>query len=202
MKQKTLKDHLKKIWWFIWEDNSPASWVVNIILAFVIIKYGVYPILGMVLGTSYPIVAVISGSMEHDTQFENWWNEKCCSDALCANKRTQEETYLAAQIDKQKFLTFPFPEGFDKGDIMILKSGKNLKQGDVLVFSIPNRKDPIIHRIITVNENYTTKGDHNCNIADFETNIQPKQTLGKAVLRVPYLGWIKILFVELLNAMR
>ena len=32
----------KKIWWFIWEDDSWASWFVNVILAFVIIKFLVY----------------------------------------------------------------------------------------------------------------------------------------------------------------
>ena len=57
----------KKTWWFIWESDSIWSWIVNIILAFVIIKFLVYPGLGFVMQTSHPIVAVVSGSMEHKT---------------------------------------------------------------------------------------------------------------------------------------
>ncbi|MBI4016805.1 MAG: hypothetical protein HY363_03880 [Candidatus Aenigmarchaeota archaeon] len=200
MKQKTLKDHLKKLWWFIWEDNSPASWVVNVILAFVLIKYGLYPALGAILGTTYPVVAVMSGSMEHDTALDEWWQEQCCSDALCTTHRTQGALYEANKIDKEKFLTYPFPKGFNKGDIMVLVRPKKLKQGDILVFSAPLQPEPIIHRLISVEEEkYKTKGDNNCNLIGFEEKILPKQTIGKAVLRIPYLGWIKIIFVEILK---
>jgi len=59
------KKILKKTWWFIWESDSIWSWIVNIILAFVIIKFLVYPGLGFAMQTSHPIVAVVSGSMEH-----------------------------------------------------------------------------------------------------------------------------------------
>ena len=73
MKHKSIKKGpkdwrkiLKRVWYFIWEEDSIWSWLVNIILAFVLIKYVVYPGLGFLLGTSHPIVAVVSGSMEHD----------------------------------------------------------------------------------------------------------------------------------------
>lgn len=56
-----------KIWFFIWHDNSAASWIINIILAYLIIKFIVYPSLGLVFGTNFPIVAVVSNSMEHRT---------------------------------------------------------------------------------------------------------------------------------------
>ena len=63
MNKKTRKQ-LKKIWYFIWDD-SIWSWIVNIILAFVLIKFVVYPGLGFLLNTSHPVVAVVSSSMEH-----------------------------------------------------------------------------------------------------------------------------------------
>ena len=56
---------LKKAWHFIWEDDSVLSWLVNIILAFVLIKFIVYPGLGFILQTTHPVVAVVSESMEH-----------------------------------------------------------------------------------------------------------------------------------------
>ena len=64
--KKSAKDIWKKVWHFIWEEDSVASWVVNIILAFVLIKFIVYPGLGFALGTTHPVVAVVSPSMEHN----------------------------------------------------------------------------------------------------------------------------------------
>ena len=52
-----------KVWYFIWHDDSVWSWIVNIILAFLLIKFIVYPGLGFLLETEYPVVAVVSGSM-------------------------------------------------------------------------------------------------------------------------------------------
>ena len=68
MKKKN-KSTWQKIWYFIWEDDSVLSWIVNIILAFVLIKFIVYPGLGLVFGTDFPVVAVVSGSMEHEGNF-------------------------------------------------------------------------------------------------------------------------------------
>ncbi|MBW2993462.1 hypothetical protein KY317_02720, partial [Candidatus Woesearchaeota archaeon] len=62
------KEIVHKTWDFIWNSNSVWSWIVNIILAFVIIKFLLYPGLGLVTGTSHPIVAVVSNSMEHDNE--------------------------------------------------------------------------------------------------------------------------------------
>jgi len=196
MDKKRFKSILKKTWWFIWEDDSIWSWIVNIILAFVLIKYIVYPGLGFLLGTSYPIVAVVSSSMEHDGNFDNWWN-------------SQEKWYLDNDISKEQFINFDFKNGFNKGDIMILygKKPADIEIGEVIVFR-SNRPDPIIHRVVKkwkIDEEYyfQTKGDHNSDSIKSssldETNINEEQYLGKAVVRVPLLGYIKIWFVELIN---
>jgi len=196
MDKTKLKHILKKTWWFIWEDDSIWSWIVNIILAFVLIKFIVYPGLGLLLNTSYPIVAVVSGSMEHDGNFDNWWNG-------------QEDWYLGHNITKEEFSNFNFKNGFNKGDIMILYGKKpgNIKLGEVIVFR-SGRPDPIIHRVIRKWElggkyYFQTKGDHNVDsiksLGLDETNINEEQLLGKAVIRIPLLGYIKIWFVELIN---
>ena len=65
MRSSKFRKLWKKFWYFIWEDNSIWSWIVNVILAFLLIKFLVYPGLGIILGTDYPIVAVVSESMEH-----------------------------------------------------------------------------------------------------------------------------------------
>ncbi|MBI4439292.1 signal peptidase I [Candidatus Woesearchaeota archaeon] len=189
-----IKKALKKVWYFIWEDNSILSWAVNIALAFLLIKFIVYPGLGFILGTTHPIVAVVTGSMEHDQPFDKWWE---------ANKAYYENT----GITKKTFEDFPMKNGFNKGDIIMLRSAKNTKVGEIIVFK-SKRPDPIIHRVIGIKNNgsgkaYMTKGDHNrAPISDDsldEQNIPETAVIGKSLLRIPLLGYIKIWFVELLR---
>ena len=200
-----IKKYLKAIWHFIWVEDSWLSWIVNVILAFIIIKFLVYPGLGLVLGTSHPIVAVVSNSMEHSVGLEDWWNQpSCCADGGCKEKISQGQLLTEKGISKAEFSEFSFTSGFNKGDIMILYRPNNLKIGDVLTFSVHGRSDPIIHRVISVKEQngkkyYQTKGDNNCGSADFEKAVKEDQFIGKAIWRVPLLGWIKIGFVWLLK---
>ena len=191
------KKSWNQFWHFIWEEDTPASWIANIILAFVLIKFIVYPGLGFLLGTTHPVVAVVSGSMEHDGSFATWWTSGC-------SQGTQEDLYRPYSITADQFQTYSFRNGFNKGDIMVLSGHGMIQQGDVIVFSIPNRSDPIIHRVIGVTRSdeqqlYKTKGDHNCGSAPFEDNIGQPQIIGKAVLRIPYLGWVKLVFSDLLQ---
>jgi len=120
--------------------------------------------------------------------------------------------YKELNITKEKFLKFPFKNGFNKGDIMILVGVKpeNLKIGDILVFR-DKQKDPIIHRIVKKWKTngkwyFQTKGDHNLQSIDSpklnEVGISEDRIIGKAVIRIPYLGWIKIAFVKLINLFR
>lgn len=200
------KKNWHKVWYFIWEDDSWASWFVNVILAFILIKFVVYPVLGLLFSTSHPIVAVVSGSMEHDGDFEEWWASKAvCDRTICS----QAEYYSREGIGKGDFKQFPFKNGFNKGDLMILygTEPKNIGVGDVIVF-VADRPDPIIHRVIEKKyaqgsgEEYVyqffTKGDNNAGSFYFEKEITEDRYIGKAALRIPFLGYIKIGFVSLL----
>lgn len=190
MKYKTLK----KIWDFIVHEDSLASWIVNVVLAFVIVKYLVYPGLGLILGTSFPIVAVVSGSMEHHpSDFNNWWE---------ANKNWYEEK----NFTKEQFEDFPLRDGFLKGDIMILYGvePKDIKTGQVVVYETPSYNNPVIHRVVKTREEkgvyyFMTKGDNNNNADPGEINGEQVSRTGKAVARIPLLGWIKIGFVGLIE---
>ncbi len=192
------------MWYFIWEDDSIWSWIVNVILAFILIKFIVYPGLGLILSTSHPVVAVVSESMEHNMEFNKWWEKN-------------KGWYIENGIDKGDFEKFPLKNGFNKGDIIVLigKKPKQIEIGDIIVFishrEMP-RKDPIIHRVINKINNgayaaLETKGDNNpkqingCNSngCTDETDILEEQLIGNAVLRVPLLGYIKIWFVEILK---
>ncbi|HIH25104.1 TPA: signal peptidase I [Candidatus Woesearchaeota archaeon] len=193
------KTPLERIWHFLWYEDSVASWVVSILIAFLLIKFVLYPVLGVVLGTQFPVVAVISDSMEHDQSFDAWWAR-------------QEDLYLQFNITRSDFKEFPMQSGFDKGDIIFLLGTKpeRLEQGDIIVFS-GGKEYPIIHRIVSVDvaangaRRFQTKGDHNLGqivnppLLD-ERNVPESTVIGRAVLRVPYLGWVKIGFVNLLRS--
>ena len=185
------KKSLKKIWHFIWEDNSVWSWIANIAIAFILIKFIVYPGLGFALNTTHPVVAVVSGSMEHDGSFSKWW----------------ENAQNGYSITKGEFERFPIKNGFNKGDIIFLKKAENINRGDVIVFR-GFSSNPIIHRTVKINDNdYQTKGDNyrtNCqSYAQLgETSIKQKDIIGKAFFKIPYLGWLKIGFTDLINTFR
>lgn len=180
-----MKHFLKKLWHFIWHENSILSWIVNVILAFIIVKFLIYPGLGLILSTSHPLVAVVSGSMEHSgLSFDKWWEQN-------------KDFYTKNNITKEQFEIFSFKRGFNKGDIMLLIGSKNINVGDIIVYN-GNYKDPIIHRVIKKQDNsYVTKGDHN-KIID---PVQPSQDklIGKAVLKIPLLGWVKIIFTKIIG---
>ncbi len=212
---------LKKIWHFIWEDDSIWSWLANIVIAFVLIKYLVYPGLGLALSTSHPVVAVVSESMEHGSSFDDWWDnannrnytlEKfdVVNSSLQKMQYVMNNWYIENGITKTNFEKFTLKNGFNKGDIMMLRGKKaaDINVGDVVVFWSA-KKDPIIHRVVrkwqenstyyfqTKGDNYKTNPTSIKNPSLDETKISEEQIVGNAVLRIPLLGYIKIWFVEL-----
>ncbi|MBW2976086.1 signal peptidase I [Candidatus Woesearchaeota archaeon] len=232
---KEFKKLLKKVWYFIWEDDSIWSWIANIILAFVIIKFVVYPGLGFLLSTSHPVVAVVSSSMEHnavpycakynDFEVLNKDIRHCVeySYSMCGNAYDKKKSFDLDEyweecggwyesntgITKSQFSGFSFKNGFNKGDIMVLvgRGPENIAIGDVVVFR-SNKEDPIIHRVVKESNRdreiyFQTKGDNNKesikNSALDETSVGERVIIGKAVLRVPLLGYIKIWFTQMIK---
>lgn len=183
-----LKEYLKKIWNFIWHDDSPLSFAANILIAIILIQFVIYPLLGLVLGTQYPVVAIVSGSMEHNgAPFDDWWEIK-------------QMEYAPFGIIYSNFNDFRFKNGLNKGDVVFLTRPNNLKVGDIIVFTA-NQQEPIIHRIVYIDDTgdiplYTTKGDANAIPMNdprvSEINIVPERIIGKASMRIPYVGYVKI----------
>ncbi|MBU0471820.1 MAG: signal peptidase I [Nanoarchaeota archaeon] len=186
----------KKIWHFIWHDDSILSWIVNIVLAFVLIKFVIYPGLGLLFSTDFPVVAVVSNSMEHNGKFYDWWD-------------SQEDFYLKNNITDIDFRDFSFTNGFNKGDIMVLWGTKPdlIEVGDVIVYHA-KKTYPIIHRVINIRNTggelfFETKGDNNpfqIRSLDLdEKNVSSDSYIGRAVFRIPWIGYIKIWFVGLMS---
>ncbi|MCX6707606.1 MAG: hypothetical protein NT001_05715, partial [Candidatus Woesearchaeota archaeon] len=109
-----------KFWHFFWEEDNLLSWALNIIVAFILIKWVIYPGLGLILNTNYPVVAVVSQSMEHNGMgFSQWWAEN-------------HAWYESDNITMDDFNNFPVRNGFNKGDIMILYGVDGVDIGDVV----------------------------------------------------------------------
>jgi len=216
MKKKESKnnkyiDDLKRFWRYIWYDDSFGSYILNFILAFIIIKFIFFPALGFLLNNSYPVVAIVSGSMEHKIvenrvcdkyvvdenykklDFNSWWN-------LCG------EYYKKFNISQKSFEEFKYKNGLNIGDVMVLygKKPKDINVGDVLVFIPQDRnffetKGPVIHRVINIWQDeqetyhFRTKGDHNPqSFEGFENDISEENVIGVGVIRIPYIGFAKI----------
>lgn len=218
-KKKGFLDYLKRFWKYLWHDDSLGSYVLNFIFAFIFIKYLFFPTIGFLLNNDYPMVAIVSGSMEHkivnhnvcdknvvDTQnknlnFDEWWS-------LCGTY------YEKINITKADFKDFDYSGGLNIGDMMVLygKDPKNIEVGEILVFIPQDRnffvqKGPVIHRVVDKWENendgkfyFATKGDHNSEIfKDFENNISSDNVIAVGVVRIPYMGYVKIMFTKLVS---
>lgn len=239
MKKKSEKSYPKKVWYFLWHDDSPKALIAQILVAFLFIKYVFYPLIGLVAGTPLPIVAVVSGSMEQTGDVlcgvpaqEDWWS-------------TCGEWYEERGITQEQFSEFSFPNGFNTGDVIALRgtNTQDLEVGDVIVY-MANKQYPIIHRVTNISEGTVqTKGDNNPHpIQEYvltdghilyncyqeengrvilspctpsskpvgpdtpgaialldETQVHEDMIIGKAYARIPWIGYLKIGFVNLLE---
>lgn len=183
-----MNSKIKRIWHFLWYEDSWASFAADAIIIIILGKFVIYPLLGSMLGTSLPVVAVVSSSMEHNgMDFDSWWYEN-------------NEYYDNIKIEKSNFKEYPLSDGFNKGDVIILTgtSFSEIKEGEVIVFLSKGRTEPIIHRVISVSEDHiSTKGDNNPNQLSFEKYIYDDEIIGKAVFKIPLLGWVKVIFLEI-----
>jgi signal peptidase I len=228
---KTWKAYLQKAWDFIYKEESVASWIVNLILAFLIIKFIFYPTLSFFLQTSLPLVAVVSGSMHHvsvepctQVMLDGLCTKRVGVAQICGTSAPKGHVsldsfwthcgawYEKKNITKDAFLNFSFKSGFALGDVMVLYGTPfdKIVQGDVIIFM---SKDgiPIIHRVVSrTTDTLWTKGDYNADSIQTgprsEVAITQSQYVGQAVLKIPWLGlpkvWLTYAFGYVLSIFR
>jgi len=184
------KSIIKKIWDFLWHSNSIWSWIVDLILVFVIVKFIIFPFFSLILATPLPFVIIESHSMEHEGNFDSWFS-------------LHGLWYLENNISKEEVMGWKWTNGMDKGDIIIVRGlkDKDYDVGDVIIFKVSEQGTPIIHRIIDkrIEQNETffvTKGDHNDGQLEYELSVKEDQILGKAIAKIPKIGWLKLMFVR------
>ena len=197
----TFKEVAKKVWNFLWNDDSLLSWIVSLALAFIIVKFIFFPLLSLIFATQLPLVVVESGSMHHpgsfignaiglQNNFELWWQEK-------------GSWYESQGINKEQVEDWPLKTGLEIGDIVLVSGHGKPEIGDIIIFNA-NQKHPLIHRIVNIENRdgeiyYSTKGDNNSGQLVSEKEIPKNALIGKAILRIPKLGWVKLVFVKILQ---
>ena len=176
-------NYFKNFLAFLQKDTWP-SFVVTLGLAFIIIKFVFFPGLSLITGTALPLVIVESCSMyHHEDTFEEIF---------------ESPIYENNGIDIVDTNDWAFRDGFNKGDVIFVVGAHNVEIGDVVIFNA-GQQHPLIHRIVEVGDNYATKGDNyktNNRQLSSEKNISEDQFIGKALFRVPFIGWAKLIFFE------
>jgi len=179
---KKIKEVWKKILGFFKED-SWMSLIVTLILAFILIKYVFFPLLSLATGTALPLVIVESCSMYHSDSLE---------------EIMENDIYRDYGLKFKDTGNWSFRNGLNKGDIIFVLGvdKEDISVGNVVIFE-GGSKHPIIHRVIETGDGkITTKGDHNQGLLGNEVDIDSELVVGKAVFRVPLVGWIKLIFFE------
>jgi len=174
------KHKLKKFWRFLQKDTWP-SWIVSILLIVISIKFILFPTISLITGSPLPLVVIESCSMYHESGFEEWWIKNSA-------------WYESNNITKTEFLSYSFKNGLNKGDIILVIGKKEYKKGDIIIFNAATAH-PLIHRLINTAP-LSTKGDHNTVQLSIEKTIAKEAVIGKSFLRIPLLGWIKLIFFE------
>lgn len=160
-----------------WEDNSFLSYISFLFLVFIFLKLIFFPIIGFALNTNYPIVAIVSGSMEHKAVnpcyqmdffgnciVENQNVYQICSMVFEEEKEVNSENFWnfcgnyyekEYNLTKEEFNEFPYESGLNIGDVMILygQKPKKIEVGDVIVFkpeddNFYKKRGPVIHRVV------------------------------------------------------
>jgi len=178
-----IDSYVKRGWVFLKED-SWSSFFVTLLLAFVIIKFIFFPGLSLITGTDLPLVIVESCSMYHQ---ENGF-EKIFGSSV----------YNDYGIDLKDSSDWVFQNGFSKGDVIFVIGARNIEIGDVIIFN-GGAQYPLIHRVVGNSNGYSTKGDNyktNSKQLPFEKNIPENQIIGKALFKIPFIGWAKLIFFE------
>ncbi len=180
-----IKKELKRFWEFLKEDSWQSTFV-SLIIFLILIYFVIMPFFSWVFGTKYFLVIVESCSMYHSKEL---------------GEILDNNIYKEYGIFKENSTNWKLKNGFTKGDIIFSVAPKNLSVGDVIIFNAGEKyKYPIIHRIIYLDkEKIITKGDNNDGILDVEKNILIEQVRAKSLFRIPYLGWIKLVFFDWRN---
>lgn len=169
LRLKKIINYIKKFLKFLFFEKSWKSdltFFLFILLIFFIIRK-INP---------YFLSVIYTNSMEHS----NFYFEK----------------YEKFNITYSDFEKFPFNKGLNVGDIVVIFpiDYNKIKVGDVVLYISP-MNHPIVHRVIYKNDSFIClMGDNNPAYLPYECPLYNLNSIkGKAVFRIPFLGYPRIL---------
>lgn len=205
-------------------NNDAISWAVYIIFAFVF-AFVIYTVLGLILGTPTPMVIVVSESMEPELYrgdvvvLTGVTAEQLNAQLVELPERNLQGAYLSS------FATLTYSISDDTSQLLKSITFSNNQEvvpnteGDIVVYISNITGEQIIHRavakiraadgyyLITKGDNSATNKtvDQDCGkvvlgraeracITLYPVNLSELQ--GKAVFRVPLLGYVKLLIFD------
>lgn len=248
MNKKKISKNLKNFWNYIWHGTSFTSYIVFFIVVFFFIKVILFPSIGFLLNNNYPIVAIVSGSMEHkivpvySCQYESknilfglGPEKRVCTKKIFSYSQVCDVNFAQEiktnlnydewwkycgsyyeenfNLEKETFKNFDYQNGLNIGDVMLLygKEPQDIKLGEILVFVPQDKvffetKGPVIHRVVKIWQDeegkyhFQTKGDHNKeSFENFENDITQDNIIGVPIVRIPYIGYAKLLLSKALS---
>lgn len=188
-KDKLLKSRIQKLWKY-----EITKWVAAVIIAFLIWNLAIIPSFKFFTKSPTPIVTVMTNSMEHYVEFDEWWIK-------------HKGPYTEKGIEKENFTNFSYFNGLNVGDMILVisKEPEDIEIGDILIFE-SKIEEIIIHRVIYKHIEdslyfgdrylFQTKGDnHFISIKQFyldERRIPIQRINGVGILRIKYIGLPKV----------
>ncbi len=168
-------------------NNKVAKRMIIVGIVMIPVNLVINPLLGIILGTEYPIVCMESRSMQHDYAEAHYdWLESRFG-------------YSRGIID-----SWPFKNGFSMGDILVIQGSSNYSLGDVILFRLkgismseyPRFREALIpHRVVESlpDGSFQTKGDGNKDQLPGEKSINREITYGKVIYIIPQACSLRLL---------
>ncbi|MBC5792517.1 MAG: signal peptidase I [Nanohaloarchaea archaeon] len=192
-----------------------------------ILAFGTLQTAGSVTNTDRPVVTVVSCSMYPDydvgdiigvqgTGYENIevgdvivYDVPKKVEFTVGGERHVLNDSNAADYTEAGAVKLLQVEGDSKAAIVSI-DGQNVKMIEGKSFdyggqsfevnSISGMDIPVIHRVIRKNSDHLeTQGDNTLGQHEFEKNIEPEQIYGEAVFKIPRIGLVKILAIDILG---
>lgn len=205
------------------EDESVFLKEGYFIILALVLAFGILQFSGTVMNTEKPVVSVISCSMypEYDrgdvlTVNGVDFNQIEEDDVIVYQVPLEVEIELDGERFKvtEKASTTPIGASkvlavqenqalleIDGERLRIRKSGSYTVSGEsITVREVSGMDTPVVHRVIHKgNESLETKGDNNPQQLEFEKDIRPEQVHGKVFFRIPKVGAVKLIAMDLVG---
>lgn len=183
------------------EAGARMKGLAEIILSLSLVYFATFSFATLAAGTSSFWMAVVSDSMSHagNPNWRMYFEDQSERSWLLSRYGVPGTPDALRTYDTTKF---PIQNGFERGDLIIVKGISSISEisvGDVIIIKGEDGGMPMTHRVLAIwQENgkvrLITKGDHNPTPLPQERRILPEQVIGKVVCVVPKLGWPSIIF--------